>query len=282
MKKLPVLLFTLLAAFALQAGAQDVAALKAELAEIKQRVATMEKLLGMSGAAETASKPAAAPAPAKPAGDTTTAAAGSAKVVGAIPDGMAPIPLELPKPMFKGTPVPAKGIPNLRKARGSARPAFIAPEGTKNVALNKEVTSSDDFPVIGELEMITDDDKDGSEGSYVELGPGLQWVQIDLEKEYELHAVVFWHFHAQARVYHDVILQVADDADFVKNVRTIFNNDYDNSSKLGIGKDTSYVETNEGELIPLKGEKARYLRMYSRGNTANEMNHYVEISVYGK
>lgn len=280
MKKLSVLLFTFLAAFALQAGAQDVAALKAELAEIKKRVATMEKLLGMSAGASQAAKPAATPA-AKPAGDTT-AAAGAAKVVGVIPAGMAAIPLDLPKPMFKGTPVPAKGIPNLRKARGSARPAFLAPEGTKNIALNKEVTSSDDFPVIGELEMITDDDKDGSEGSYVELGPGLQWVQIDLEKEHELHAVVFWHFHAQARVYHDVILQVADDADFVKNVRTIFNNDYDNSSKLGIGKDTSYVETNEGELLPLKGEKAQYLRMYSRGNTANEMNHYVEIAVYGK
>jgi len=159
MKKLPILLFTLLAAFALQAGAQDVAALKAELAEIKKRVATMEKLLGMSAGASQAT--AAAKPAAKPAGDTT-AAAGAAKVVGVVPEGMAPIPLELPKPMFKGTPVPAKGIPNLRKPRGSARAAFIAPKGTKNVALNKEVTSSDDFPVIGELEMITDDDKDGS------------------------------------------------------------------------------------------------------------------------
>ena len=57
MKKLPILLFTFLAAFALQAGAQDVAALKAELAEIKKRVATMEKLLGMSGSATKSTKP---------------------------------------------------------------------------------------------------------------------------------------------------------------------------------------------------------------------------------
>ena len=60
------------------------------------------------------------------------------------------------------------------------------------------------------------------------------------------------------------------------------NTDHDNSSKLGIGKDMSYVETNEGELLDCKGNEARYIRMYSNGNTANEMNHYVEVAVYGK
>ena len=192
------------------------------------------------------------------------------------------IPLELPKPMFKGTPVPASGISNLRKPRGHARPPFLAPPGTTNVAKDKPVTSSDDFPVIGELEMITDDDKDGSEGSYVELGPGKQWVQIDLGQPHKLYAVVFWHYHEQARVYHDVVVQIADDADFVKNVRTLMNTDDDNSSKLGLGKDASYVETNEGELLDAKGEVAQFVRLYSNGNTANEMNHYVEVAVYGK
>lgn len=288
MKKLTATLIAFLLPLALTAGAQDLAALQAELDKIKAHVANLEALIEKAAAAPDAAAKAAKPAtpapvakPTKPKGEMT-AAAGAAKVVGEVPAGMAPIPLDLPKPMFKGTPVPAKGIPNLRAKRGYARPAFIAPEGVTNVAKGKEVTSSDDFPVIGELEMITDGDKDGSEGSYVELGPGVQWVQIDLEKETEIYAVVYWHFHAQARVYHDVIVQVADDADFVKNVRTLFNNDYDNSSKLGIGKDTSYVETNEGELLDCKGEKARYIRLYSRGNTANEMNHYVEVAVYGK
>jgi len=192
------------------------------------------------------------------------------------------LPLELPKPMFKGTPVPAKGIKNLRKPRGFARPAFMAPKGTTNIAKGKTVTGSDDFPVIGELEMITDDDKDGSEGSYVELGPGVQWVQIDLEKPSEIYAIVYWHYHAQARVYHDVVVQIADDADFVKNVRTIWNSDDDNSAKLGLGKDPAFVETNEGELHDVKGQVAQYVRLYSNGNTANEMNHYVEVAVYGK
>ena len=33
-------------------------------------------------------------------------------------------------------------------------------------------------------------------------------------------AIVAWHFHSQARVYHDVIVQVADDPDFITNVKT--------------------------------------------------------------
>lgn len=48
------------------------------------------------------------------------------------------------------------------------------------MAAGKKVTSSDRNPVIGELEMITDGDKDASEGSFVELGPGLQQVTVDL------------------------------------------------------------------------------------------------------
>jgi len=193
---------------------------------------------------------------------------------------MVALPLELPDPMFKGTPVPAK-VPNLRKPSGHARPAFMVPKGTVNLAAGKEVTSSDDFPVIGELEMLTDDDKDGAEGSYVELGPAQQWVQIDLGEKAKIHAIVVWHFHAQARVYHDVVVQISDDKDFVEGVTTVFNSDNDNSSKLGLGEDQSYIETNEGELIDAKATEGRYVRLYSSGNTANEMNHYVEVAVYG-
>ena len=46
---------------------------------------------------------------------------------------------------------------------------------------------------------------------------------------------MIWHAHNSAKVYHDVIVQVADDADFKENARIIFNNDQDNSSNLGTG-----------------------------------------------
>ena len=64
-------------------------------------------------------------------------------------------------------------------------------------------------------------------------------------------------------------------------VTTIFNNDHDNTSGLGIGKDKEYIETNEGRLMDPRGVKARYVRLYSNGNTSNDMNHYVEVEVYG-
>jgi hypothetical protein len=80
----------------------------------------------------------------------------------------------------------------------------------------------------------------------------------------------------------DVIVQVADNADFTKNVRTIFNNDNDNTSKLGAGKNMNFVETSEGKLVDAKGERARYMRFYSNGNNANDLNHYIEVEVYGR
>lgn len=196
-------------------------------------------------------------------------------------EGMIALPLELPKPMFVGTPTPAN-VPKLEKPLGKPRPPFYAPEGTKLVSLNKPVTSSDDFPVIGELEMITDGDKEAADGSYVELGPFVQHVTVDLEAPHEIYAIIMWHFHKQPRVYKDVIVQVADDADFTTNVRTLFNNDLDNSAKLGVGEDWHYTETNEGKLIDAKGVVARYVRCYSNGNTSNDLNHWIELEVWGK
>jgi hypothetical protein len=194
---------------------------------------------------------------------------------------LVPIPIQLPKPMFEGTPQNLN-VPNLQKPLGRPRDPFLAPAGVTNVAKGKPVTSSDMEPVIGEIDQVTDGDKKGAEGSFVELGPGVQWVQIDLKAPQEIYAVLFWHFHKTPRVYFDTVVQLADDADFKKNVRTIFNNDEDNSSGLGKGTDLNYVETAEGKLIDAKGSKARYVRLYSRGNNANELNHYVEVEVFGR
>ncbi len=194
---------------------------------------------------------------------------------------LVPLPIQLPKPMFEGTPQNLS-VPNLQKPLGKPRDPFLAPAGVTNVAKGKKVTSSDSEPVIGDLEQVTDGDKKGADGSFVELGPGTQWVQIDLGAPQEIYAVLFWHFHKTPRVYFDVVVQLADDAAFKKNVRTLFNNDNDNTSGLGKGTDMNYVETAEGKLVDAKGAVARYVRLYSRGNNANELNHYVEVEVYGR
>jgi hypothetical protein len=188
--------------------------------------------------------------------------------------------LKLPKPMFIGTPTNIKSA-NLEVITGKSRGPFMVPVGTKLLSAKKIVKSSDMQPVIGELEMIVDGEKEGGDGYFVELAPGKQWVQIDLGASYALHAILAWHYHSQARVYRDVIVQVSDDKDFLKGVTTIFNNDHDNTSGLGIGKDKEYIEVAEGRLFDPKGIRGRYVRCYSNGNTSNDLNHYVEVEVYG-
>ncbi len=187
--------------------------------------------------------------------------------------------LQLPKPMFIGTPRNLTS-PNLERITGKPRGAFFVPAGTKLVSLNKPATASDIQPVIGEVGYVTDGEKSGEDGYFVEFGPGKQYVQIDLKAPYALQAILVWHYHSQARVYRDVIVQVSDDKDFITAVTTIFNNDHDNSSGLGIGKDKEYIETYEGKLFDPRGAKARYVRLWSNGNTSNDMNHYVEVEVY--
>ncbi len=189
-----------------------------------------------------------------------------------------------PKPMFIGTPVPVGNIENLEKADPEAVKARLTlkvPKGTENVAKGKPVTSSDPLPIIGSLDLVTDGDADGADGCYVELIPGTQWVQIDLGASYDIWEILLWHFHKQASVYFDVIVQISDDPEFKKDVTTVYNNDHDDSSKMGKGADLAYTETNHGRLIHGKGTKGRYVRLYSQGNTANEMNHYVEVQVFG-
>jgi len=191
------------------------------------------------------------------------------------------IALEFPKPMFIGTPVPAE-LPNLEKADPSkVVKTIMVPKGTTNLAKGKTVTSSDSAPIIGELSLVTDGDADGADGSFVELMPGKQWVQIDLGAESNIYKIAMWHYHKQAQAYIDVEVQVSDDAEFKTGVTTLFNSDHDDTSGMGKGGDPAYVETNHGRVIDAKGIKARYVRLWSNGNTSNDMNHYCEVQVYG-
>ncbi len=218
--------------------------------------------------------------PTKTEADTVVAAV-TPDALGTPGEGMAALPIELPKPMFVGTPTNIR-VRNLEKVTGKARPPFYAPVGCVNLAAGKVASSSNEEVIDGELEMITDGDKEAADGSYVVLGPFQQHVTIDLEKECEIYAVLVWHYHMQARVYFDVIVQTADDPDFITNVKTLFNNDDDNTSGIGIGQDMHYIETSDGRLVDGKGTRARYVRLYSNGSNATDLNDYIEIEIWGK
>src|SRR5580704_17523904 len=157
----------------------------------------------------------------------------------ALAQNTVPLKTQLPRPLFVGTPVPLN-VPNLEPPLKGKRPDFMVPAGTTNLALGKKVTASDNDPVVGTLDLVTDGDKAGDEGSWVELGPGKQWVQIDLAEEADIYAITVWHYHSQARVYHDVVVQISDDPAFATGVTTVD----DNSAA---GADHPYVETNFGK-----------------------------------
>jgi len=197
-------------------------------------------------------------------------------------DGMVPLEIKLPAPAFKGTPKDIQLSSYVEPLSDKPRPPMMVPSGLKNLASGAKLSSSDANATPETLAKITDGDKEASDQSIIFLRKGTQYIQMDLGSPSELFAIVIWHAHNSAKVYHDVIVQLADDAAFTQNVRTIFNNDQDNSSKLGVGADREFFETNEGKLINAKGEKAQFIRFYSKGSTESALNEYTEIEVYGR
>ncbi len=197
-------------------------------------------------------------------------------------EDLVPLKIKLPAPAFVGTPSDSPDSPTVEKPSGVPRPLLMVPPGVSNVALKKPVTTSDTNQVPENLVKITDGDKEASEEGTVLLRKGVQWVQIDLGSPYEIYAIVIWHAHDTPKVYHGVVAQVADDAQFTQNVRTLFNNDQSNKDGLGAGTNREYFETNEGKLIEGKGTPARYVRLYSRGSTESRLNEYTEVEVYGR
>jgi hypothetical protein len=199
-------------------------------------------------------------------------------------DDLVPLPLVLPPPAMKGTPQSLPTNTTALPLDDKPRPAFLAPKGAANVALGKPVTASDPNLISGDLTQITDGKKQAYEENVVTLRRGLRWVQMDLQAEYNLYAILIWHDFTTPIVCHDVIVQVSDDPEFLTGVTTLFNNDQKNGAGLGIGTDREYFEnslTGAGKLIDAKGTKARYVRCYSKGSTDNALNTYIEIEAWG-
>ena len=194
------------------------------------------------------------------------------------------IKFELPPPHSSGTPKEIKSD-NLEPDPGPGKlraPIMVEPEFTKKLTTeNTKVTTSEEA-VTGDNDYVVDGDKTPDATSMLQLPGGLQWVQLDLGAEHTIAAVCVWHDQGDERVYKDVIVQISNDANFVDGVKTIFNNDHDNTAKLGAGKDKEYRERNDGRPMDAKLTKGRYVRCYSNGSTSEPVNNYIEIEVFGK
>ena len=197
-------------------------------------------------------------------------------------EDLVPLTIKLPTAKFIGTPSDAPVDPNVEKPSDKPRPPLMVPPGLSNVALHKPVITSDTNKPTDELVKVTDGEKEAGDASVVLLRKGPQWVQIDLGSPQEIYAIVVWHGFDEPKVYHGVVAQVADDAKFTQNVRTLFNNDFKNLEMLGVGTNREYFESHEGKLIEGKGAVARYVRLYSDGSTVARLNEYTEVEVYGK
>ena len=164
-------------------------------------------------------------------------------------------------------------------------PIYVPRKANQNIAEGQPGRASSP-PDEGKLRQVADGDKSLSpedETSLVVLPRGLQYVEIDLGADTRIFALVIWHDYCGDLVYRDVIVRISNDQNF-DEATTIFNNDHDESSNIGLGKgaDHEYLETYQGKMIAVPGGvTGQYLRFYSRGSTAHPANHYLEIETYG-
>jgi hypothetical protein len=194
-------------------------------------------------------------------------------------------------------PIPGMGSGGLQKWMGLVDPEHFeepstgprtplqVPLGTTNLGPQCHLTTSA-LPVGNrELQKLVDNPRGKAKrdfDDFVTLPAGVQWVQLDLAEKTSLYAIVIWrNFQFPMRFYRGVVVQIADDAEFRKNVRTLFNNDYRNLTGLGAGEGREYLESYEGKLIEAHGAIASSVRIYSAGSTESAINEYFAVDVFG-
>ncbi len=190
-----------------------------------------------------------------------------------------PLTIKFPGHTPKGTPEDLPAGPHIEPLNTKAPKPIDVPKGVTNVALKKPVTSSV-APFLGDLNQITDGLKEPFDEQAVEMKKGTQWIQIDLGESFPIYAIAMWHDHRYVQAFHDVIVQISDDPEFKTGVTTVYNNDVDNSSNLGVGTDREYFELEFGRAVPVKGVKARYVRGYTKGSSLSALNCWQELEVY--
>ena len=241
----------------------------------------------------------ARPSTAAPARGPTVVAASapapalSAPALGpAVPPTLASAPATATVPVTGLLAFPPAGYVNARVFGGQAaspsvrdpreRPWVLAVGAeVRNLAAGKPVTSSDAAPLQGSLSMLTDGTKSCSGDDVLELASGTQYVQVDLAMPCRIDGIGLWHYCQAPRLYAAVQIWISTTADF-REARAVFNNDHQDLLGQGMGGDELYLETHLGLVQMVPQVTGRYVRAYSRGNTSNQLNHYIELEVYGK
>ena len=134
---------------------------------------------------------------------------------------LVPLKPKLPAPAFVGTPKDSPAGANIEPPSDKPRPPLMIPKDAVNLAPGAKLTCSDAGAKRESLAKITDGIKEAEDANVVLLRKGVQYVQFDFGAPREIFAIVVWHAHDTPKVYHGVVAQAADDADFTLNVHTL-------------------------------------------------------------
>ncbi|MFD2334317.1 fibronectin type III domain-containing protein [Cohnella sp. GCM10020058] len=181
---------------------------------------------------------------------------------------------------------------NANNYSGLSNVIQVVMESTINVAKNKSVTSNGTASNNVPLSILTDGVTARDQYALIGVSTGPKWVQVDLGQAFGIKKINIrndWGASADTyRTGRDHVVQVSNDPNFATGVTTVFNNDQDNSSGLGVGTDAEYQEPADGsgKTITLSSAiNARYVRFSANGHvrvnqTYNAVNTPVEIEVY--
>jgi len=161
-----------------------------------------------------------------------------------------------------------------------------------NVARNKAVTTNAPTTSGQPLSALTDGVTARDKYVLYSVATGPKWAQVDLGRAYDVERLnVRSDWGSSASVYRyarDVVVQLSNDPDFASGVVTVFNNDGDNSSGLGVGTDAEYLEPADGsgkDIYLSTPVNARYVRFWANGHIRvngqlNLVNTPIEIEAY--
>ena len=146
---------------------------------------------------------------------------------------------------------------------------LLSPSNFSNVALGKPFSTNGRLDTSRSANVITDDNIDSANYVHVHADGQPRYVEIDLGYEVDIHLVKVWHYYADNRTYYDTKTELSLDGNLW---HTIFDSAIDGT----------YVESNIGKECVLSTPiKARYVRDWVKGSSANIGNHWVEIQAFG-
>ncbi|WP_219639653.1 discoidin domain-containing protein [Cohnella sp. CFH 77786] len=181
---------------------------------------------------------------------------------------------------------------NANNVSGLSNVITVDMETTINVARNKSVTTNGTVSQGGPISILTDGVTARDQYALISVSSGPKWVQVDLSQAYGIKKINIrndWGATSDTyRTGRDHVVQVSNDPTFATGATTVFNNDQDNSSGLGVGTDAEYQEPPDGsgKTITLPSTiNARYVRFWANGHVRvsgeyKAVNTPVEIEVY--